>query len=399
MTTIVKFKRAVKEHRRSGPDHKNDWKRELQELLDRHAGKRADGGEATPRTREITEESLKKSFKTLHLELGMTPLPLNVKEKHVSSLVRHWYLVQKKQVNTIANDLSILRKFSGWIGKPGIVKPLAVYLPEVDPRQLVVASAEATSKAWSSKGINVEQKIAQAFILNERFGLILLAQLVYGLTVTEALSLQPWKADTGTGLCIPSGNGSGCQRVRSIPYVIPEQKAIMNWIQQSTKKTQKLGWDRTRRGELTTLKSNSHEYYARMREIGITKGSAGVVGDGLRAEFALNMSSIKGFNRATGHFAGENLPWSEVAVPIAGAGERSGDDLRQVLASYFRAFVRDAAGNVQYVGAAARANRDVDAEAERSPESTGVVVPSQIAESLCNEAPAMALNANGSQAI
>jgi hypothetical protein len=325
MTTIVKFKRAAGEHGGSGHEHKSSCKMELSQLLDQHAGKRADGGEAKPRTREITEESLRKSFATLHLELHMTPLPHNLKEEHVRCLVRHWYFCQKKQVNTIANDLSILRKFSRWIGKPRMVKPLAVYLPEVDPEQLAVTSAEPTAKAWSSKGINVEQKIAQAFILDERFGLIVLAQLVYGLSVTEALSLQPWKADSGTGLYIFSDDGQGRQRIRHIPYVIPEQKAIMNFIKQCTRKTQKLGWERTRRGKLTTLKSNTSEYYVRMEEIGITKKNAGVVGDGLRAEFAVNMSRIRGFDPATGYYTGENLPWSGLSVPIAETGGPSGN--------------------------------------------------------------------------
>jgi hypothetical protein len=69
------------------------------------------------------------------------------------------------------------------------------------------------------------------------------------------------------------------------------------------------------------------------------------------------------------------------------------------MASYFRAFERDAAGSVEYVGAAAHGNHDVDAGAERSAESTGTVVLSRIAESVSNEASVMTLNAHGSQAI
>ncbi|WP_321949325.1 hypothetical protein [Paraburkholderia sp. J10-1] len=371
MAMYIELEQDAGERRRSGGDQKTGWKTELDVLLDRHVAKRVDGRDAEQRTREIAKESLRKSFSTLYKELGMTPLPHNLKEEHVRRLVRHWYFIQKKQVTTIGTDLSILRKLARWIGKPHLVKPLAVYLPEVDAELLMVPSPGGTSRAWSSAGINVEEKIGQAFAFDERFGLILLAQVAFGLSVNEALSLQPWRADNGTGLSIFSADGPRHRRMRHIPYVIPEQKAVMNLIKHYMKKTQTLGWEKTRRGKLSTLKSNKQEYYACMEVIGISKKSAGVVGDGLRAEFALNMSAVNGFDPKTGYYHGQILSWVESTAPIVKTDELPEKKWRQVTASYFRAFVRDVTGKVEYVGAAARGNQYRESEAEYAPESVG----------------------------
>ncbi|WP_321965190.1 hypothetical protein [Paraburkholderia sp. J7] len=380
MATIVELDPDAAEHHRSGGEHETGWKLELDKWLNRYAAKRVDGREAAERTRDLTRASLRKSFETLWVELGMKPLPHNLKDSHVRSLVRHWYFEQKKQVKTMETDLSILRKFSRWINRPHLVKPLAAYLPELEAELLVVSSLGGGSKAWSSNGINVERKIGQAFALDERFGLILLAQVAYGLTVQEALSLQPWMADTGAGLHVFSGDGPGRRRKRHIQYVIAEQRAVMDLIKQCVKKTHKLGWQKTRRGKPTTLKSNTHEYYARMEDIGMTKKTAGAVGDGLRAEYVLNMSAVEGFDPVSGYYDGQILPWIGSTVPVVETDEQDESNWRQIIVSYFRAFRRDAAGNVAYVGAAAGGNQCIPSGAECTPESVQPHVASRSPE-------------------
>jgi integrase len=343
---------------RRGPDHLAGWKRELQDLIDLYAGERVDGRVASHRTRALAATTLFAAFKLLHDDLGAGPKPRNFKEMHVRKLVQHWYFKQEKQVNTIRTDLSILRKYAGWLGKPSMVKPIEVYLPDVDRADLVVSATLTESKAWSTNGIDVPAKLDQAFRLNERFVLILLAQITFGLRMKEALCLRPWKADNGSGLTVYPGDGPKGGRPRFVPYLIPEQAVIMMMIKSRMKKTHCLGWERTRRGDVTTLKSNLKEYYARMEEIGITKKAAGVVGHGLRAEFAVNMARVKGFDPATEDFTGENPPWDELQERIKQVSELMGHSRPQIMASYFGAFKRDATGNADYVGLAKTGKRE-----------------------------------------
>lgn len=352
MSKFGKFSPAAPKKTRRGPNHLEGWKRELQDLIDAHAGERVDGRTAAHRTRALAAKTLFAAFNLLHEELGAGPMPRNFKEQHVRKLVQHWYFTQEKQVNTIRTDLSVLRKFAGWIGKPTMVKPIEDYLPDVDRAALVVSATLTESKAWSTNGIDVPERLDRAFRLNERFGLILVAQITYGLRMKEALCLRPWKADNGSGLTVYPGDGPKGGRPRFIPYLIPEQAVIIKMIKDRVKKIHRLGWEKTRRGALATLESNTKEYYTRMEEIGITKKAAGVVGHGLRAEFAVNMARVKGFDPATEDYTGENPPWDELQERIKQVSELMGHSRPQIMASYFGAFKRDANGKVDYVGVA-----------------------------------------------
>jgi len=364
MAKFGKFSPTAQKKARRGPAHVEGWKRELQDLIDAHAGERVDGRTAAHRTRALAAKTLFAAFKVLHEDLGVTPRPSNFKEQHVRRLVQYWYYKQEKQVNTMRTDLSILRKFAGWIGKPSMVKPIEVYLPDVDRAALVVSATSNESKAWTTNGINVQEKLDHAFHLNERFGLILLAQITFGLRMKEALCLRPWKADGGTGLTVYPGDGPKGGRPRIIPYLIPEQVVIIEMIKNRLKKIHRLGWEKTRRGAPATLESNMKEYYARMEEIGITKKAAGVVGHGLRAEFAVNMARVKGFDPATEDYTGDNPPWDELQEKIKQVSELMGHSRPQIMASYFGAFKRAPNGDVHYVGVDKTAKRKKKEEAD-----------------------------------
>jgi integrase len=337
------------------------WKAQLQELIDRHAGYRVDGRVASHRTRAIAATVLFAGFNTLHNELGMrVQTPWNIREEHIRRLVEYWHHAEGKKPGTMRTDLSIWRKFSIWIRKPSMVKELSLYLPNVDPKQLRVSSALTKPKSWSQNGIDVQAKIEEAFRLNERFGLILWAQLTFGLRIKEALCLKPWKADTGKGLMVYPGDGPKGGRPRFIPYLLPEQMVIIRNIKEHVKKSQWLGWQTTRRGGLASLEYNLQEYYKRMRAIGITKEDADVVGHGLRAEFAENMATVKGFCPVTLGGMSDQMAWDDLQVKIAEVSELMGHSRTQIMSSYFGVFKRpksdDADAGLAYVGALASAS-------------------------------------------
>lgn len=353
MIGIQKFNPKAKKRAHGGERERNAWKAELQTLIDRYAGLRVNGNTASFRTRAFTAETLFAAFRTLHEELGMTPRPANFKEDHVGRLVQHWYYTRNKQINTIKNELSILRKFSKWIGKPNMVKPLDVYLPDVDPEALVVRAATTKSKAWSTNGINVAEKIEQAFALNERFGLMLLCQVTFGLRMQEALLLRPWKAHSFKGLMVFPGAGPKGGRPRLIPFLIPEQIVVLETlVKPALTKAQSLAWEQTRRGKPASLKYCIENYYACCRQIGITKKDADVVGHGLRAEFAINMARVKGFDPVTEEFTGEQPEWEERQELLKEVSEMMGHSRPQIMGSYFGVFKREPGKSVEYVGRA-----------------------------------------------
>jgi hypothetical protein len=68
------------------------------------------------------------------------------------------------------NDLSMLRKFCGWLGKPNLVKPLDYYLPGVDPERLKVSTV-AKTKSWSANRVDLEAKLKEAFEHDHTMGM------------------------------------------------------------------------------------------------------------------------------------------------------------------------------------------------------------------------------------
>lgn len=317
------------------------WKAQLQKLIDENAGRRVDGRVASHRTREITSTEIFAAFNTLHNELGMRlESPLNFREEHVRRLVNHWHYTEHLAPNTMRTNLAILRKFSVWIGKKSMIKPLPAYLPDVPGEELEVRSGTKEEKSWSTNGVDVEAKIDEAFKINEQFGLLLWTQVTFGLRIQEALCLKPWKADNGRGLMVYPGDGPKGGRPRFIPYLVPEQKVVMDYIKSRVKKTHWLGWQFQRRGQVATLMSNTNEYYRRMREIGVTKKLCGATGHGLRAEFSETMAKVKGFCPATMGGTGDQMPWDELQAKVAEVSELMGHSRTQVMASYFGAFKR-----------------------------------------------------------
>jgi hypothetical protein len=151
-------------------DSKSGWKRELQAILDKHAGTRDNGNIAAFKTRKQTCDVIFTCIRTLREVLGFRiDNPRNLDERHVTALVAHWY--RKGQApSTMRQNLSLLRKFARWIAKPGLVKSLPAYLPHADPADLRTSSVLKRSKSWSENGIDVDAKIADAddLVSNEK---------------------------------------------------------------------------------------------------------------------------------------------------------------------------------------------------------------------------------------
>lgn len=335
---------AVQDAPQASPAERSDspggWRKELQALIDRHAGVRVNGNVASHRTRELTASVLFAAFGML-AGLGFKlQNPRNLGERHVEALVRHWHW-QGRAIATMQNELSVLRKFSIWIGKKGMVRGLPDYLPEIAKTELQRKTGQIASKSWTDNGINIDQKIAQADGLNERFGLMLRLAVAFGLRRKEILMLKPWKCDHGSYLAVYPNAGPKGGRARNVPITNSYQREVLDYVKERMPKGDAMGWKTTRRSKPATLEYNLKEYERRMEEIGITKSAAGVSGHGLRAEFAENaaMTNLeKPFVPPTLGGTAEQMAAADLDQALSQVSEMLGHSRPGVTSSYYGRF-------------------------------------------------------------
>ncbi len=316
------------------------WRNQLQALIDAHAGVRVNGNVASFRTRQLVATELFSVFNTLRESLGFKlQSPQNLSEKHIQALVNHWHR-KGRAVSSMRLSLSVLRKFSSWIGKRGMVKSLPVYLPGVDPKDLRTSAIAERSRSWSENGVNVEAKIAEADALDEKMGLMLRIAVVFGLRRQELVMLKPWKADRGNALAIYPNTGPKGGRPRLIPISSELKRATLDFVKERTLKTHHLGWYVTRRGKPASLKYNCAEYLRWLRRLGISRRMSGVTGHGLRAEYAENEALLQGLVPATLGGEADQMPKDEISRVQAQVSENLGHSRLAVTNSYYGSFTR-----------------------------------------------------------
>ncbi len=183
-----------------------NWKAKLQAILDEHNhrhGRRNKG--VSHNTQMARANGLFRCFDLLR-RLGLDPSPENLRGKHIEKLMQYWtahpeiapLCRQKNGVSMlrkplsaayIQQQLSFLRVFSTWIGKPGMVLPPEHY---VDNAALVARTYTAQAdKSWSGHGLDAEQAIAAVAKIDERVAAQLSLLLHFGLRRKEAVMFCP----------------------------------------------------------------------------------------------------------------------------------------------------------------------------------------------------------------
>ncbi|VVE36545.1 phage integrase N-terminal domain-containing protein [Pandoraea soli] len=321
-------------------DTHGGWRRELQTVVDRHAGVRVNGNVASHRTRELTASVLFAVFGTLTVLGFKLQNPRNLGERHVDVLVKHWHS-EGRAVATMQNELSVLRKFAIWIGKKGMVRTLQDYLPHVPRAELQRRTVATKSKSWSKNGVNVEEKIAQADALNERFGLMLRLAIAFGLRRKEILMLKPWKCDHGDYLAVYPNAGPKGGRARNVPIENTFQREMLDYVKARMPKGDSMGWKTTRRGKPATLAYSCQEYMRRMSEMDVTKSAAGVAGHGLRAEYSENAGLVnkdRPFVPPTLGGTADQMPAEELHLALSQVSEKLGHSRTSITGSYYGHF-------------------------------------------------------------
>ena len=261
-----------------------DWKRELGDILKTHAGIRANGKQASHRTKEQAAQVLMEAFSTLH-KLGYKVMPQNLGDRHVRILMNEWYFNKNLKIRTVVNYVGTLRKFCRWIGKPNMVMPIGKYLPNVPVTDLKIRSVAVKSKSWAGNGLDEQEYFKRADQLDVRFGCMLRAQRAFGLRLIEVLQMKPWHWDFDAYLFMPENIGKN-GRERPIQIRVQEQREVLEFIKSKVGKDECLGWSHNCWGNATTLYMNYQHYQYLMKKLGITKKAVNVTGHGLRAGFS-----------------------------------------------------------------------------------------------------------------
>jgi integrase len=314
------------------------WENKINGQLAIFGPQRVNGKVASVRTQNLTKEVLYASFRRLH-ELGFrVDDPKNMREKHIELLVRDWWFREKpKSIKTIQNELSRLRVFFSMMGKPGLVRKLKDYLPEVDPKDLVVRAAAKTGKSWVAQGTDIKAAFAKADAKDRRLGWMLRMQLAFGLRREEVIKCKPHVQDQGSYFEVLPGQGKG-GRQRAIPIA---ERQILEWVKSQLKyKNECLGWPNNFDGTPATLEQNRKRYSNLMQQLGFTKAVLGASGHGLRAQFGENYAVICGIIPPSLGGTRGQMGHDDLKMRMQKVSEALGHHRPEIVAAYFCAFGR-----------------------------------------------------------
>ena len=253
------------------------WKEILAKILYEHNERHGKRDKAVAHiTRQQRGQRLYSCFQQLRNLGYKLEDPRNLSTRHIKALVEHW-IVERRAPATIQTWLSHLRVFARWIGKPGLVGSPVTYVN--DPELVTRHYAAVLDASWTSHAVDVERIFTKVGGKDHYVGNQLLAELLFGLRVKEAILLRPWRDHQADVLLVADGTKGG--RPRTVPIDCPEQRqALLLFKQQLRNKNQSLADPRL------TLKQAMYRYYSVMRAVGITKKTLGVTSHGLRKEYA-----------------------------------------------------------------------------------------------------------------
>jgi integrase len=189
----------------------------------------------------------------------------------------------------IQTELSHLRTFTGWIGKPGLVLPAESYV--ADPVRVARRSVATTDRSWTAHAIDAERLIEAIADYDAWVGAQLRLARAFGLRVKEAVMIQPRLAECAAGDAMnPSGfsgphlevdRGTKGGRVRRVPIDTPVKRAALDAAKALVRSESQFLANPTR-----SLVQNLKRLRNVIAKFGVTNRVLGVTPHGLRHEYA-----------------------------------------------------------------------------------------------------------------
>lgn len=281
-----------------------DWKSQLTEILGQHNEMHALRNKViSHRTREARSQALFRMFRQLR-DLGYGVAPGNIGERHVGALMQCWTAqqvlpgqVRRKPCSAayIQQQLSILRVFAGWIGKPGLVRDACHYVN--DPALVTRYAAAQYDHTWDGHGIDADELVRRVAGLDRHVGIQLRLMMAFGMRRKEAVMFWPHVAEV-PAFALPVGHPSA-ERFVSFLRIRRGTKggrlrytAVRNDLQHQAldeaRHIARQRFDHVGRPGLS-LKQSLDLFSNVVRSAGITKAGLGVTAHGLRHEFASDL--------------------------------------------------------------------------------------------------------------
>ncbi|NEX64905.1 site-specific integrase [Noviherbaspirillum galbum] len=264
----------------SGPEKPTHggFKPKLDWVIAQHVHKKVGkSGHASLQTQKTRTNVLFKCFGELRNECGCKiEDPKNIKPRHIGRLVQLWK-AKGIAASTIKNNLSILAIFCEWVGKPGLVKPMAYYCPE-----LKVEYAAKVDKSPSKNEIDVKDLVSKMYAYDRHVAMQFLFAMAFGARVRETCCFKPHVNDRGLYIEMSQGTKGG--RYRTVPIEEPFQKFVLTAL-----KNHVPARNRHHPGYIAnpnkTLAQNERRYEYVMSKFGITKADYGFTSHSLRQQY------------------------------------------------------------------------------------------------------------------
>lgn len=226
-------------------------------------------------------EILLLSFKQLRGMGFKFEAPRNLKRKHVDALVDAWVDCCMSP-STLANRLSVLRIFCGWIGKQNMVGPAEDVVR--NPKSVRREQVAKFDKSWSSHGVDIDIMIATISAHDWRVGIQVKLIRAFGLRMREAVMFKPLKAVDLVMRTVTIRDGTKGGRERTLSIRKPEQMRV---LEEAMIQVTSLNQSLSHPDMDLTQAINRFRYV--IRKYGVTKSGMGVTIHGLRHEYLNDM--------------------------------------------------------------------------------------------------------------
>lgn len=251
-----------------------DWKGQLQELINSNNAIRVNGKVASHKTQSDRASFLFNFFIKLRAK-GYKTNPRGLKRKHIAVMFEE-YESRGLSSATLQTYMMHLRVFERWIGKQGMIGDYKQYFKNPDVYKRVYVAQE--DKSWSGSNIDIETTLANIYVYDQYFYFQLLIQSSFGLRVKEAIRFAPLTDFIANGMLhVKKGKGG---RERFIPieseFQIAVKKELLGFVKNTTKSLIPMG---------SRLEQEYSRYFRNMKKFGLTKAQLGVTGHGLRHEY------------------------------------------------------------------------------------------------------------------
>ena len=290
--------------------HKGYWKTELAVICDKHNDwhTRQDKVVAFA-TRQARRQGLFRIFVLLH-KLGYKTRPKNFGQRHLQALMAYWTAQQLPTQSQpkvasriprrdkpfsaayIQQQISFLRAYAAWIGKPGLVKAAQVYAD--DPQLVKRSYCAKVDRSWAANGVDAVAMTERVRLIDQHVATQLRLMVAFGLRRKEAVMFSPGAAEV-PAYALPGNHPPG---ERYVCFLRIKRGTKGGRLRFAAIRTEE---QRSALAEATALARGKHGHVGRpglslkqsldlfsnvVRQVGLTKKELGVTPHGLRHQFA-----------------------------------------------------------------------------------------------------------------